>query len=218
MGYGIARGFGQMYCGSDEARIYFGTAWARGCTFRPLSPHEPGCSKVAAGRAPFTRLDNRRVIERPSRGTTKTCKSSHWEQGHGHYLSSPSRHGPRRVRAPSVMQLVASRRTRAAPGGDGDGGGAATRPVRIRLWGAGVYGSLDTVGNVDEWLADWYGQIDDENRDSPTGPEEASERSFRGGGYTTVPFSAYSASRWSKPPNQRFTRSRLSMRCFTVRS
>ena len=66
---------------------------------------------------------------------------------------------------------------------DADDGFATTAPVGSFPKGASRYGVQDVVGNVWEWVADWYaGYGKDELRD-PTGPGTGTEKVIRGGAW-----------------------------------
>ncbi|MDY7078152.1 MAG: SUMF1/EgtB/PvdO family nonheme iron enzyme [Chloroflexota bacterium] len=75
--------------------------------------------------------------------------------------------------------------TRANIGGAEDGYEDLTAPVGSFPAGASPYGLLDTVGNVREWVADWYDQEYYANSpaQNPPGPESGSNKVTRGDGY-----------------------------------
>jgi eukaryotic-like serine/threonine-protein kinase len=47
--------------------------------------------------------------------------------------------------------------------------------------GASPYGALDMAGNVEEWVADWYGSYPSSSSSNPTGPDSGTYRVLRGG-------------------------------------
>ena len=66
---------------------------------------------------------------------------------------------------------------------DVDDGFANTAPVGSFPKGASRYGVQDVVGNVWEWVADWfadYGKVEEIN---PTGPADGHEKVIRGGAW-----------------------------------
>jgi sulfatase modifying factor 1 len=66
-----------------------------------------------------------------------------------------------------------------------DDGYAFTAPVGSFAGGASPYGALDMVGNVWEWVADWYEEdyyADSPSR-NPLGPESGTDRAMRGGAW-----------------------------------
>jgi eukaryotic-like serine/threonine-protein kinase len=76
---------------------------------------------------------------------------------------------------------------------DVDDGFANTAPVGSFPRGASRYGVQDVVGNVWEWVADWYGPYGKEEETAPTGPHEGDEKIIRGGAWN----GAYPA--WVRP-------------------
>jgi formylglycine-generating enzyme required for sulfatase activity len=58
-------------------------------------------------------------------------------------------------------------------------------PVHRYPLGASPYGALNMVGNMREWVADWYSDsyYSEMPTINPTGPENGFERSLRGGAY-----------------------------------
>jgi formylglycine-generating enzyme required for sulfatase activity len=91
---------------------------------------------------------------------------------------------------------------------DGDGCGQdGTHEVGSRPLGASPHGALDMVGNVEEWVLDWfdsayYGESPDEN---PQGPDAGTHRIVRGGSFRSndprIPRVAW---RWGQPPESRY--------------
>ena len=65
----------------------------------------------------------------------------------------------------------------------GDDGWATIAPVGSFPRGASRYGVEDVVGNVWEWVADWYGNYENRAVKMPIGPPTGVERVIRGGGW-----------------------------------
>jgi formylglycine-generating enzyme required for sulfatase activity len=66
---------------------------------------------------------------------------------------------------------------------DYDDGHALTAPVGSYPSGASWCGALDMLGNVWEWVADWYGPYPSGRQVNPTGPESGTEALIRGGSW-----------------------------------
>jgi formylglycine-generating enzyme required for sulfatase activity/serine/threonine protein kinase len=66
---------------------------------------------------------------------------------------------------------------------DVDDGFPNTAPVGSFPKGASRYGVQDVVGNVWEWVADWYGDYSKDEQTAPTGPESGDEKVIRGGAW-----------------------------------
>jgi formylglycine-generating enzyme required for sulfatase activity len=66
---------------------------------------------------------------------------------------------------------------------DADDGFANTAPVGSFPKGASRYGVNDVVGNVWEWVADYYGPYQADEQNDPKGPAEGTERVIRGGSW-----------------------------------
>jgi formylglycine-generating enzyme required for sulfatase activity/serine/threonine protein kinase len=64
-----------------------------------------------------------------------------------------------------------------------DDGWANTAPVGSFPKGASQFGLQDVVGNVWEWVSDWYAPYDHETRTDPQGPDNGTEKSLRGGSW-----------------------------------
>jgi formylglycine-generating enzyme required for sulfatase activity len=62
-------------------------------------------------------------------------------------------------------------------------GYATTAPVGRFPAGRSRFGPLDVVGNVWEWVADWYGSYGPGDLVSPRGPDHGERRVIRGGGW-----------------------------------
>jgi formylglycine-generating enzyme required for sulfatase activity len=69
----------------------------------------------------------------------------------------------------------------------GKGGGCVGDTVEVGRYvqGASPYGALDMVGNVREWVADWYdgNYYSQSPENNPTGPISGDHKAMRGGGY-----------------------------------
>ena len=72
---------------------------------------------------------------------------------------------------------------------DGDDGFANTAPVGSFPKGKSLSGLSDIVGNVGEWVADWYDDYDKAlattTTADPKGPATGSHRVVRGGGWNS---------------------------------
>jgi eukaryotic-like serine/threonine-protein kinase len=66
---------------------------------------------------------------------------------------------------------------------DADDGFPNTAPVGSFPKGASRYGVNDVVGNVWEWVADYYGPYTADEQKDPKGPAEGTERVIRGGSW-----------------------------------
>jgi formylglycine-generating enzyme required for sulfatase activity len=65
----------------------------------------------------------------------------------------------------------------------GDDGFATTAPVGKFPAGRSRFGPYDVVGNVWEWVADWYGDYHAEAAKNPTGPATGERKVIRGGAF-----------------------------------
>lgn len=68
--------------------------------------------------------------------------------------------------------------------------------------GASPYGALNMVGNVREWLADWYSDTyyQETTLNNPIGPESGIERSMRSGAYDADANEIFVTSRYKHEP------------------
>ncbi len=64
-----------------------------------------------------------------------------------------------------------------------DDGFPATAPVGSFPSGKSRYGVEDVVGNVWEWVGDWYGAYPSDDQKDPAGPASGTARVIRGGGW-----------------------------------
>ena len=85
-----------------------------------------------------------------------------------------------------------------------DDGYATTSPVGSFPAGASRFGPEDVVGNVWEWVADWYGPYGSADVENPTGPAKGAKRVVRGGAFNGS-FDSWvrPAYRFSAPVGQR---------------
>ena len=81
-----------------------------------------------------------------------------------------------------------------------------TTPVGSYPGGASPYGIVDMVGNVWEWVADWYAPSYDEEsaNQNPKGPPSGEKKVIRGGSWNSNIASARAASRAGTPSDGRF--------------
>jgi formylglycine-generating enzyme required for sulfatase activity len=63
----------------------------------------------------------------------------------------------------------------------GSNSGSQTRPVGGKA--ANAFGFHDMLGNVYEWVDDWYGTYPSISQTDPSGPVSAAGRVIRGGGW-----------------------------------
>jgi formylglycine-generating enzyme required for sulfatase activity len=66
---------------------------------------------------------------------------------------------------------------------DVDDGFPNTAPVGSFPKGASRYGVQDVVGNVWEWVADWYSEYGKDEQNAPKGPANGDEKVIRGGAW-----------------------------------
>ena len=76
---------------------------------------------------------------------------------------------------------------------DTDDGWATTAPVGTYPKGASRYGVQDVVGNVWEWVSDFYAEYSKDDQVDPQGPEKGTEHVIRGGAWN----GAYAS--WVRP-------------------
>ena len=76
--------------------------------------------------------------------------------------------------------------------------GSQTHPVGGKAPNA--FGFHDMLGNVWEWVNDWYGSYSANPQTDPTGPVSASDRVLRGGGWSSVTYNVRSSYRDTDTP------------------
>jgi formylglycine-generating enzyme required for sulfatase activity len=91
---------------------------------------------------------------------------------------------------------------------DGEGcGSEGTYPVGSRPAGASPYGALDMIGNVEEWVLDWFDSAwyAESPGVNPEGPEQGTHRIVRGGTWrSSDPRTTRAAWRWGNVPSSRY--------------
>ena len=86
----------------------------------------------------------------------------------------------------------------------GGNGGHRSHPVGEKTPNA--FGVHDTLGNVWEWVQDWYGSYSAGTVTDPVGPSEGSYRVIRGGSWLHSGIDCRAAYRLPSSPGQRFSR------------
>ncbi|MEM9454638.1 MAG: SUMF1/EgtB/PvdO family nonheme iron enzyme [Myxococcota bacterium] len=79
---------------------------------------------------------------------------------------------------PSCSHVVMSGAGTGSGCGMGSTGAVGSTPL-----GASPYGAQDMAGNVWEWVADWYGDYDEDETNNPMGPRNGTLRIMRGGSW-----------------------------------
>jgi formylglycine-generating enzyme required for sulfatase activity len=87
--------------------------------------------------------------------------------------------------------------------GSADDGFADTAPINSFLSGTSPYSALNLVGNVWEWVADWYDKYyySISPLSNPLGPSSGSAHVLRGGSWAETSTKVRSTTRWWKSPS-----------------
>ena len=80
---------------------------------------------------------------------------------------------------------------------------SGTHPHDVGKKPANAFGLYDMLGNIDEWVGDWYSATYYQNSPpkDPTGPATGQERVIRAGNWMEIPQSVRASYRFKLPPN-----------------
>ena len=80
---------------------------------------------------------------------------------------------------------------------------ATAVPLTVGRYVPNSYGLHDTLGNVEEWCADWHATYSSQHSNDPRGPSDGIFRVTRGGSHTTEPYYLRTANRHGALPAER---------------
>ncbi len=88
---------------------------------------------------------------------------------------------------------------------------SSQRTHRVGKKDANPWGLHDVLGNVSEWVQDWYGEYSPDDLDNPTGPETGTTKVVRGASWYSEPQSLNPTKRFSNRPG--FRNYKVGFRC-----
>jgi formylglycine-generating enzyme required for sulfatase activity len=83
------------------------------------------------------------------------------------------------------------------------GHNSGNRTQNVGLKDPNPWGLYDMLGNVWEWVSDWYGDYDSSTATNPKGPPEGSSKVIRGGAWGSTPWLCRVTTRSVKSPDER---------------
>lgn len=166
----------------NEAVIF--VSWQNATNYAAWLTQQERDQVASAGDNPDTvvpyRLPTEAEWEYAARGNNATTKESYYWTGDT---------------IPTSMQRMQNDLGLPNP----DGSNAVS--LQIAQFEPNGYGIYDTLGNVEEWCADWYGPYTNDSQSDPVGPQNGTFRVSRGGSHHTSLYYLRTANRMGALPH-----------------